>query len=140
MTNVATIVVPWDANGNDMPDDWEFLWFDGDMSQTRNGDKDGDGFPNYAEWVANTDPEAPGSYVGWENKIIISSNTVQVTFQSVAGRTYHIQGFDGVLTAPGVIWTNLATVVATTTNTAWTDTNALPNVRNYRIKIPYFQP
>ena len=140
VTNSATIVVPWDANGNGIPDDWEFANFSGSMTNTANGDFDGDGFNNYAEWVANTDPEAPGSYVGWENKIIISSNTVQVTFQSVAGRTYHIQGFDGVLTAPGVIWTNLATVVATTTNTAWTDTNALPNIRNYRIKIPYFQP
>lgn len=139
-TNTVAIVVPWDANGNGMPDDWEFAWFDGKLTNTAAGDVDGDGFSNYSEWVANTDPQAPGSYVGWENKMVLSSNTVQVTFRSVAGRTYHIEGFDGVLTAPGVVWTNLSTVVATTTNTAWTDTNALPDIRNYRIKIPYFQP
>ena len=34
----------------------------------------------------------------------------------------------------------LATVVATTTNTSWTDSNAVPATRNYRIKIPFFQP
>lgn len=139
-TNAVAIVVPWDANGNGIPDDWEFARFNGVMTNAASGDFDGDGFSNYAEWVANTDPRAPGSYVGWENRIVVASNVVQVTFQSVPGRTYHIQGFDNVLTAPGVEWTNLATVVAAGTNTAWTDTNALPNIRNYRIKIPFHQP
>ena len=139
-TNAVAIVVPWDANGNGIPDDWEFAHFSGSMTNTADGDFDGDGFSNYAEWVANTDPQAPGSYVGWENRIVVASNAVQVTFQSVPGRTYHIQGFDGILTAPGVVWTNLATLVATTTNTSWTDTNALPDIRNYRIKIPLFEP
>ena len=69
VTNIATIVVPWDANGNDMPDDWEFDRFDGDMTQTSVGDFDDDGFPNYSEWVASTDPNAPGSYIGWETDV-----------------------------------------------------------------------
>ncbi len=141
VTNVATIVVPWDANGNGMPDDWEFLWFDGDLTQTANGDYDGDHFPNINEWVANTDPGAPGSYIGWENKFVMTNGEVRLTFQSIPDRTYHIEGYDGHLSDPNHSWSNLDTVVATSTNTDWTDTGApLPNIRNYRIKIPAFTP
>ncbi len=139
VTNAVTILVPWDANGNGMPDDWEFLWFDGVLTNTAAGDADGDGFPNYNEWVANTDPEAPGSYIGWENRFVLSSNTVQLTFQSQPGRTYHIEGLNGLLNSTNQ-WANLDTVISTTTNTSWTDTNAWPDIRNYRIKIPAFNP
>ena len=139
VTNSATIVVPWDANGNGMPDDWEFLWFDGKLTNTASGDVDGDGFSNHSEWVGNTDPQAPGSYIGWEGKFVLATNTVQLKFQSRPGYTYFIDGIDGLLMSTNQ-WKTLDTVVSTTTNTTWTDTNAWPDVRNYRIKIPMFQP
>ena len=139
-TNTVTILVPWDANGNGMPDDWEFLWFDGVMTNTAAGDRDNDGFPNYSEWVASTDPDSPGSYIGWENKFNLSSNAVALTFQSRPGRTYFIQGLDGSITNDPNQWTNLATVIAVSTSTTWTDTNAWPVARNYRIKIPALEP
>lgn len=139
VTNTATIVVPWDANGNEIPDDWEFRWFNGDMTQTKDGDADGDGFSNYAEWVASTDPLAEGSYIGWETQFVRSSNTVDLTFQSIPGRRYHIEGNDGDLPDPAQ-WKYLGFVHSTSTNTAWTDTNAVPPVRHYRIKIPAAGP
>ncbi|HRT05835.1 MAG TPA: hypothetical protein P5204_09055, partial [Kiritimatiellia bacterium] len=94
----VVIVVPWDADLDGMPDDWELLKF-GTVTNAANGDWDGDGFPNYSEWVANTDPQAPGSYVGWENKIVISPTSVALTFQSTVGRSYKIEGLDALLTS-----------------------------------------
>ena len=140
VTNTATIVVPWDANGNDIPDDWEFANFDGDMTQTKYGDKDVDDFPNFAEWVASTDPNAPGSYIGWETMAKVT-NGMSLTFQAVQGRTYHIEGNDNDLPDPDS-WKFLATVVNDgDTVVEWTDTAYPTNaVRHYRIKIPAFAP
>ncbi len=139
-TNFAVIVVPWDANGNDIPDDWEFRWFGGDMSQTKNGDFDVDGFPNYAEWVASTDPSAPGSYIGWETLLKVSGG-MSLTFQAVPSRTYHIEGNDNELPAPDG-WKHLVTLVNDGDNLVeWTDTSSPTNaIRHYRIKIPAFTP
>lgn len=142
VTNTVTIVVPWDANNNGMPDDWEFLWFDGDMTQTADGDKDDDGFPNYNEWVASTDPDAPGSYIGWETMFKVSGG-MSLTFQAVPGRTYHIEGKDDLPMGTN-LWRTLGSVTNDGDNMAeWTDTayptNGLP-ARIYRIKIPAFVP
>ena len=135
---MVTITVPWDADSDGMPDDWEYLKF-GTTTNAAGGDWDNDGFPNYSEWVASTDPDAPGSYIGWENKFALSSNTVALTFQTLAGRTYHIEGLDGSITNTNE-WAHLDTVQAVSTQTTWTDTNAWPAARNYRIKIPAFVP
>ena len=130
----VAITVPWDADGDDMPDDWEYLKF-GTTSNAAAGDWDGDGFPNYNEWVASTDPDAPGSYIGWENQYVVTTSSVALTFQSVTGRTYHIEGKDGNMDATN-LWHSLDTVVSTSSVTIWIDTNATPRTRNYRIKIP----
>ena len=140
VTNIATIVVPLDFNGNGIPDDWEYSRFGGSMTNTANGDFDGDGFPNYAEWVASTDPAAPGSYIGWETMFKVGV-TMQLTFQAVPGRIYHIEGKDN-LGAPLPDWTWLGTVTNDGDNVAeWTDTSYPTNsTRSYRIKIPAYAP
>lgn len=134
-TNAAVVItVPWDADADGMPDDWELLTM-GTTTNGPDGDWDGDGFSNYSEWVASTDPNSPGSYIGWENKVVLSSNTVELTFQSITGRTYAIEVLDGLLTSTNE-WHHAETIVSTNDPTTWLDTNALPNARNYRIKIP----
>lgn len=140
VTNTVQIVVPLDSNDNGMPDDWEFLWFKGDMSQTKYGDKDGDGFPNYNEWVASTDPDAPGSYIGWESLFKMSGG-MSLMFQAVPGRIYHIECNDNDLPNPAE-WRHLATVTNGGGNQVeWEDTAYPTNsVRHYRIKIPAFVP
>jgi len=139
VSNYATIVVPWDANGNDIPDDWEFRYFNGDLSQTKDGDYDNDKFSNFAEWLASTDPMAAGSYIGWEMQMVVNDG-MMLRFQSVDGRTYHIEGNDGDL-PNAAAWHHLATVYGTGTQTDWVD-NAYPTnaVRHYRIKIPRHVP
>ena len=140
VTNAATIVVPWDANGNGMPDDWEYLRFNGVMTHTAAGDADGDGFSNYAEWVASTDPSAPGSYIGWETHVKVAGG-MSLTFQAVPGHTYHVEGNDNDLPDPAE-WKHLATVINDGDSLVeWTDTAYPSNaVRHYRIKIPAFAP
>ena len=138
-TNAAVVItVPWDADADGMPDDWELLKM-GTTTNAAAGDWDGDGFPNFNEWWASTDPNVPGSFIGWESQYQVSSNVLQLTFQSVTGRTYQIQGHDGNLNDTNVPWTNLDTVIATNDPMTWRDTNAWPDIRNYRIKIPAVQ-
>jgi len=140
VTNVATIVVPWDDNANSMPDDWEFAWFGGDMSQTEGGDADSDGFINYYEWVASTDPMAPGSYIGWET-LIRSATNVSLTFQAVPGRIYHIEGRENQMANTNT-WLPLGSVTNDgDTVGEWVDIEFPQNMtRMYRIKIPAFVP
>lgn len=140
VTGQVSIIVPWDANGNGMPDDWEYLWFDGDMTQTAEGDYDEDSFPNYAEWVASTDPGAPGSYVGWDLMYKVGS-TMTLTFQAVPGRIYHVEGRD-TLVNESAGWFPLGSVTNDGDNIVqWTDASYPSNtLRNYRIKIPSHAP
>ncbi|MEI6516379.1 MAG: binary toxin-like calcium binding domain-containing protein, partial [bacterium] len=42
-------------DGDSMPDDWEMQYF-GNLNPTDSGDADGDGVPNYAEYLAGTNP------------------------------------------------------------------------------------
>jgi Glycosyl hydrolase family 57/Alpha amylase, catalytic domain/Bacterial TSP3 repeat len=140
VTNTAMIVIPWDSNANGMPDDWEFLWFSGDMTQTEEGDADGDGFMNRAEWVASTDPLAPGSYIGWETLVRTATN-VSLTFQAVPGRIYHIEGRENQMANTNT-WNPLGSVTNDGDSVGeWVDTEFPDNMtRMYRIKIPAFVP
>jgi hypothetical protein len=140
VTNFATIVVPWDANANGMPDDWEFHYF-GDLNQTAGGDFDNDGFSNYAEWVASTDPNAPGSYIGWEWQGK-SGGDWSLTFQAKPYGVYHIEGKDQTMMNNITVWTPLGSLTNGAGTTAqWTDTNPpVSGVRYYRIKIPKYSP
>ncbi len=142
VTNTATILVPWDANANGIADDWEYLRFNGSMTNNANGDADGDGFPNYNEWVASTDPLSPGSYIGWESLFKVTNGVgLRLTFQAVPGRIYHIEGNNNELPTPSS-WTFLGSVTNGGGNEAeWIDLAYPTNsIRHYRIKIPAFVP
>ena len=142
VTNTAIVVVPLDANGNGIADDWEYMRFNGSMTNAAADDADGDGFPNYNEWVASTDPLSPGSYVGWDSLFKMTNGAgLRLTFQAVPGRVYHIEGNNNELpTASG--WKFLGSVTNGGGNEAeWTDLSYPTNaIRHYRIKIPAFVP
>jgi len=140
VTNTATIVVPWDANGNDIPDDWEFKYFDGDLTQPKMGDWDDDHFPNFYEWWASTDPDAPGSYIGWGETYEVPEGMKLISLAMPNG-IYHIEGNDNQLPDPDS-WQYLATVTNDLDETVeWIDPDYPANaVRHYRIKIPRHVP
>ncbi|MDR0993830.1 MAG: hypothetical protein LBN38_04600 [Verrucomicrobiota bacterium] len=138
VSDTAEILVPWDENGNDMGDDWEFISFAGDMSQRPEADYDEDGFANHSEWVAGTDPTSPGDYIGWESLYMAEDGDSQIlNFLSVRGRTYRIEISDAneIVTNH---WWQVDVVVATSNRTQWVDTNypAANSNRMYRIVVP----
>jgi hypothetical protein len=129
------IVVPWDADGNGMGDDWEYIArrktsnaFDG----KGDSDADGDGFVNSAEWAAGTDPADPGDYIGWDEQIFTATD-VTYRFRSVPGHRYEVQSaaLDGLLTRT---WITNAIVTADSSNTFWKVSRDLPE-RVYRLHI-----
>ena len=140
-TNRMTVVVPYDANGNDMPDDWELHYFGG-FGQGKDGDYDGDGFSNYAEWVASTDPSVPGDYIGWEMQYEAPGGGLTLVFRAKPGGIYHFEGKDRSMDDETSDWFPLGTLTNGSGDTAeWTDANYPTNAaRYYRIKIPRHQP
>ena len=78
-----------DSDGDGLPDDYETDVF-GDLSQDGNGDFDGDGQSNEAEFVAGTDPTDAGDL--FEILTLEKSGDETVaTFPFVEGRTYELR-------------------------------------------------
>jgi hypothetical protein len=140
VTNTATIIVPWDSNGNGMPDDWEFNYF-GNLDQTAAGDFDEDGFSNYAEWVAGTNPDGPGDYIGWEWQGKDGA-AWKLTFKAKPYGVYHIEGKDDTAQDGVTAWYHLGSLTNGASDTAEWEDSTYPEAgtRYYRIKIPKFNP
>ncbi|NLB64956.1 MAG: hypothetical protein GX803_00585 [Lentisphaerae bacterium] len=145
VTNTASIVVPWDANGNGIPDDWEFFHF-GNLDQTKDGDADNDGFSNFAEWVAGTNPTDEEDYIGWE-WMGREGDAWKLTFKAKSNGIYHIEAKDKTMRDGETFWYDMGTVTNTggDASVEWTDdtgTHPAPEdgVRFYRIRIPKYQP
>ena len=140
-TNIA-ITVPWDADNNGVGDDWDYIArrkSPAYKEKSQSGDDpDGDGFDNYSEWVAGTDPTSGDDYVGWKDQTFAGTNATY-TFRSVPGGTYYIESADltALLTTNPAAWTRAATLKATSSNTTWR-TPRTPSTRVYRLRIPFF--
>ena len=133
-TKTVAIRIPWDSTGNGVSDDWELRKFkktniDGTV------DSDDDGFSDYAEYVAGTDPWNENDYIGWSQLVANDDGTVSLSFLAVPGNTYRIEHCDADNLVPDH-WTSGPYVTATNDTTTWLDvtvTNAA--TRNYRIRI-----
>ena len=139
-TNVA-ITVPWEAP-NGVGADWDYFArrrsSDYAEQSDSGDDPDGDGFDNYAEWIAGTDPTSGADYIGWQDQAFAGTNATYV-FRSVPGGTYYIESADlsALLSTNPAAWTRAATLNATPTNTIW-KTPRTPSTRVYRLRIPFF--
>ena len=137
----VNITVPWDADENGVSDDWEWLNFRNDEKYDRENpeqDSDNDGFSNYAEWVAGTDPNDEWKYIAWESQVIEGTN-VTLTFRSVAGAPYQIEETD----AHGLLATNWVPrgeiITGQGETTTWTGERPGGESRMYRIRVPFFE-
>ena len=92
-----------DQDGDGLPDAWEILHFGATTNASAATDADGDGFPDADEYLAGTDPNTPGSFLG----VVAISNTVSATatgmvvrWSSVAGKLYSVDRGMSLLANP----------------------------------------
>ncbi len=91
-----------DQNGNGISDIWEMVY--GASGLNPFADDDGDGFTNYQEAIAGTNPRDPNSKPPVP-QLAIANGAITVSWNSVAGKAYRVQTSDTVDAA--ALWTNL---------------------------------
>jgi hypothetical protein len=106
-----------DSNHNGMADAWEQQNF-GQVSPTRTQqtDTDNDGFTDYAEFIAGTNPQAITSKLTLGTPQRLSDGSRRLEWPSVSGRAYRLEG-----SADGVSWESVSGWIrAASSTTAFT--------------------
>jgi hypothetical protein len=127
----------FDSNLDQIADRWQVIHFGfgftGLPQAAANADPDADGNSNLVEFKAGTLPGDRSSNYYVTSQSIPSLNQFSVTWNSVIGKSYMPQWSDNMTN-----WTDgvLSPITASGPSTTWTDTDATPSKRFYRIKIP----
>ena len=123
-----------DANTNGMADSWEQQYFGAvSPARTRFTDTDGDGFTDYAEFIAGTNPNLPNSLLKLNPIVIENANSLRFTWPSVAGRAYRIHG-----TLNLTAWTPLTSWIQASSGTTTTTVpppNPGTNFTHFRLEV-----
>jgi hypothetical protein len=141
-SQVATLTIAdADLDGDGMADSWELAHGLIVGVNDANLDPDGDGFTNLQEFLAGTDPHDPSSYLKIETVTPPrpTSETVALTFQAVAGKTYTVWSADAL---PADSWNRLTNVPASSATSLLTiqDPQATNTKhRFYRLQTPAAQ-
>ena len=134
-SRTVNILIPWDSDGDGLPDDWEYLRF-GTFDQNTGTDWDRDEFPDWNEYVAGTSPTDPSDYLGWESLFVdTAAGTAELTFPSVPGKHYAIEASDGPAALVAPDWKEVALLTASGLHTTWVDTDPASATRMYRIRV-----
>ncbi len=143
-----------DMNGNGISDVWEYL-YDAYGIQP-NADSDGDGFSNFQEAMAGTNPFDSNSFPHITFSALASTN-FSVTIPCALGKQYQLQSIDDLTSTNWVIETNVVarsgtniTLTAATTVTARfyriaisdvdTDGDGLTDWEEYQLGLDPFNP
>ncbi|MBR3584321.1 MAG: hypothetical protein IKO01_12875 [Kiritimatiellae bacterium] len=134
-SRTVNILIPWDSDGDGLPDDWEYLRF-GTFDQNTVTDWDRDEFPDWNEYVAGTSPTDPSDYLGWESLFVdTAAGSATLTFPSVPGKRYAIEASDGPAALVAPDWKEVALPTASGLHTTWVDTDPASTTRMYRIRV-----
>jgi len=124
-----------DSDGDGMPDAWETLYGLSTSTDDSAQDPDHDGFTNLQEYLANTNPNDPGSHLQIENVRPVGG-AVEIRFQAAPQRSYSV--LFAHPTAP-LVWVKLADIPAepTARTIVLSDSmDVVPSGRLYRLVTP----
>jgi hypothetical protein len=110
-----------DSDNNGLPDPWELFYFN-QIGVDPQGDVDQDGFSNFAEWKAGTDPRDFFSQFMAFDVYPHEQGGMVIEWTSAANRTYTLLGSPNLLTGFTTIANGL---VATPPVNAYHDTTAV---------------
>ena len=124
-----------DADGDGMPDAWEFAHGTNPLMPDANADPDGDGASNLQEYLAGTDPHDPSSLLRVTHVERGAPDEVVLHFHAVAGHSYSVQWRADLEPGP---WQKVADVPAEAEDRDITIPHALPgpDTRFYRLVCP----
>ncbi len=121
-----------DSNHNGISDAWEQYYF-GSVSPTYTGlnDSDGDGMPDYAEFIAGTNPTNAASKLIFLSAGVQTNRFLQFKWSAVPGRMYQVQSSTDLDSwAPAGDW-----VQATVSPMSYSTTNLSLGPRLYRVQV-----
>ncbi len=135
----ASVLVPADADGNGINDDWEVQYF-GHIGIDPNADPDGDGFSNLQEFLAGTDPTNAASALRI-TEIDADGDDVRIAWSAVGGKNYVVQtnapSDDNFTNDFSDLSAMIAVLGSSETSTNYLDVGGAINTpaRFYRIKL-----
>jgi len=85
----GTVITTMDTEPDGLPDDWENFYF-GNLSRGPDGDSDGDGAADRAEYLAGTDPTATASVLRMTS-VVHAGATATLRFPFAPSRAYTVE-------------------------------------------------
>ncbi len=132
--------LPLDSDNDGIHDFWENMYFGGIFAQNADGDSDGDGLDNFAEFAFGTDPTKPDSIANGPSSINVAIQLAQVNGTWVLTLSYPRH----VLAAQSVRYAyEVAPAIAgtwTDTTTAWTEVGDPVTLNGYVERVTVCMP
>ena len=121
-----------DANHNGISDAWEKYYFgSAGTNRTQFTDSDGDGMPDYAEFIAGTDPTNAASRFIFLSAAVQTNRLVQLKWAAIPGRLYQLESSTDL-----VNWTPLTGwLQASVSPVSYSGTNAVSGSQYFRVQV-----